>query len=209
MACEPESRVPCDLAPSGDRSAHAHGHIELFSLGGTITHGSSGTLRPASLIKMSRWLPDRIPVRGTQLALPEAPDRIRKALDQPHCLGVVVALGLGDIESLSHRLGSLTTPNTGCVVLTGAATPPRSQGTDAPGNIADALRVVCDETARALGVLIVVQGRIFAGSEIRYAPDHRGHALHAEPLGPIGMVTARGVEIVRRPIDGNQLAGTH
>lgn len=184
----------------------ARGFIQLLSLGGTISQGSGGTLRPSSLIKMARWLPPDIPVRGADATMPMAPDRIVEALNQSGCIGVVVALDLSGIESLIRELGSTSTPNVVPIILTGAVIPPRSAGTDAPGNIADALRVACDPATRGLGVLVVVQGRIHAGAEVRFGSIDRGQLPHSEPLGPIGLVTPQGVEIVRRPNMEAQLA---
>ncbi len=185
----------------------ARGFIQLLSLGGTIAQGPAGTLKPASLIKMARTLPPDIPVRGTDANLTDAPDRIAEVLGQPGCLGVVVALNFSGIESLIRELGAMSTPNVVPIVLTGAAIPPRSAGTDAPGNITDAIRVVCDRAAQGLGVLVVAQGRIHAAAEVGFGSIDRGPLPHSEPLGPIGLVTPQGVEIVRRPNMDAQLAG--
>ena len=155
---------------------------------------------------MSRWLPADIPVRGTDSILNEAPDRIAEAIAEPGCLGVVVAMDFSVSAELLSRLGSNTTPIPIPIVLTGAVIPPRSAGTDAPGNIADAIRVVCVEETESLGVLLVAEGRIHAAGEVRFEIGTRGLVPSSGPLGPIGLVSPKGVEIVRRPLDGAQLA---
>lgn len=185
----------------------SRGYIQLLAGDGAARQGHGGRLRPASLIRMASWLPADLPVRGGELDLSEAPARIRSAAEHVGCLGVVVSLGFDDLERVIRGLEALPALGGATIVLTGATIPPRSQGTDAPGNMGDAIRVACDDSARGMGVLVVAGGRIHAGSEVRYTPTEQGPRLRSEPLGPIGLVTPRGVEMVRGPATGCQVAG--
>lgn len=181
----------------------ARGYIQLLSGGGTIARGPSGVLRPASLIRTARWLPAEIPVRGDELGA-EGAERVRAAAAETGCLGVVVTLEFAEMGALLRGLGD--GPGAGMVVLTGALVAPGVAGTDGPGNVGDAIRVACDEGARGLGVLVVAGGRIHAGAEVVWTLGERGGRVHSEPCGPVGLVTPRGVEIVRRPLGAGGVA---
>lgn len=187
--------------------ARARGSVELLSTGGVIAQGSAGRLRPASLVRMSPWLPLGVPVRGSDCEVALAPARIRGLLGQDSCLGVVVGSELGEIPgligALGHELGNPAKP----VVLTGARVPVHRVGTDAPGNVADAIRVALSAEAWGLGVLVVLGGRVHAGAEIAFEAGDGAGLVRSEPWGPIGLVSERGVEIVRRPIAGPGVAG--
>lgn len=185
----------------------ARGSIQLFSLGGTITQGPGGTLKPASLIRMATWLPGDVAVRGVAAELVDAPVHIEEALAKPGCIGVVVAMDFGDLVWLLGKLSPVESRSLSPIVLTGASIAPRLAGTDAPGNIAEAIRVACDENARGLGVLVVAQGRVHAASEVRFVPGETIQPLRSEPFGPIGLVSVHGVEIVRRPGDRHGAGG--
>lgn len=178
------------------------GFLQLYSVGGVIAQGPGGRLRPASLVRMSRWLPEGIPVKGDDLDAEGAADRIARSAGEARCLGVVVALEIAAIGSQALEIGAVLSAGAGTIVLTGARVPMHRVGTDAPGNIADAIRVACEAGARGLGVLVVLGGRVHAGSEVVCEDAEGGARVRSEPWGPIGLVSERGVEIVRRPVAG-------
>lgn len=183
------------------------GSVELISTGGVLAQGSAGRLRPASLVRMSPWLPAGVPVRGSDCELSASPARIRELLGQASCLGVVVGAELGEIPGLIAALGRELGNPARPVVVTGARVPMHRVGTDAPGNVADAIRVVLSAKAQGLGVLVVLGGRVHAGAEVVFEMGNGADPVRSEPWGPIGLVSERGAEIVRRPIVGVGVAG--
>ena len=120
----------------------ARGYIQLLATGGTISAGPDGPLRAKSMIKMARRLPADIPVRGEDIdtihsssitlkQIEQLADRVRSALEDASCLGVVITHGTDTMEETAAALECMLHPEKP-VVLTGAMVPTKDRGADGP-----------------------------------------------------------------------------
>ncbi|MEO1583742.1 MAG: asparaginase [Planctomycetota bacterium] len=192
---------------------NANGHIALIATGGTISQGPEGALGAASLIRLAastRRLPADVPIRGTDLASSPSSEATVDSIHalaacaaqrvaDPGCFGVVVTHGTDAMEEVSLAcellLGKINKP----VVFTGAMIPPKHRGTDAHQNLVDALRAA--HTSSGLrGLCVAMTGRLHMPLEVRKANTSARDAFVSPPLGPFGLITDAGVELVREPV---------
>lgn len=184
--------------------------MALLATGGTIAQGPAGRLGAKSLIRMAAagalGLPethvlgidvaDRHSSRADTPAMESLAEAARDALDHPGCLGVVVTHGTDTLEEAAFAL-DLLVDDERPVVITGAMIPPRIPGTDAPGNIAEAVAVALAPAARSRGVLVALHHRIHAPAEVRKRSTAGKDAFDSGARGPIGWIGPGVVEIVR------------
>lgn len=100
--------------------------------------------------------------------------------------GVVVTHGTDTLEETAYFLHRVLAPADKPLVLTAAMRPATSNEADGPRNLADAVTVARD--AQAHGVLVVMAGRVWAGSELRKAHSHRTDAFDAGDAGPLAQI---------------------
>ncbi len=99
--------------------------------------------------------------------------------------GVVVTHGTDTLEETAyflHRTVAAGKP----LVLTAAMRPATALSADGPQNLLDAVNVAQARGAR--GVLAVLGGRIFAGTDLRKLHGYRVEAFSAGDAGPLGVV---------------------
>ena len=112
--------------------------------------------------------------------------------------GIVLTHGTATLEETAYFLG--LTLKVGCpVVVTGAQRPASGLGTDAFLNIVNALRVGGSETARGLGVLVMLNDEIHAAREVAKTSTQRLQTFRTPDFGALGHADADGVAIYRRP----------
>jgi len=188
----------------------AHGSILLLATGGTISIGPGGALRAKNMIKMARRLPADIPIRGEDFAtihsssitieqIESLADRVRSALEEESCLGVVITHGTDTMEETAAALECMLHPQKP-VVITGAMVPTKDRGADGPDNVADAIACVNEGSVARLGVVIAMHQRLHSALEVT-----KGHSISTDSFtsgdaGPVGWVTPDAVEIVRTPM---------
>jgi len=188
----------------------ARGYIQLLATGGTISIGPDGPLRAKNMIKMARRLPADIPVRGEDFAtihsssitiaqIESLSARVRTAMDDDHCLGVVITHGTDTMEETAAALESMVHPEKP-VVLTGAMVPSKDRGADGPDNVADAIACVNEGSVGGLGVVVVLHQRIHAALEVTKGHTTCPDSFTSGDAGPVGWVTPSSVEIVRTPM---------
>lgn len=185
----------------------ARGFIQLLATGGTISAGPDGSLRAKNMIKMARRLPTDIPVRGEDFAtihsssitveqIEQLAARVRTALEDESCLGVVITHGTDTMEETAVALECMVHPDKP-VVLTGAMVPTKDRGADGPDNVADAIACVCDGSVGKLGVVIAMHQRLHAALEVTKGHTTSTDSFTSGDAGPVGWVTPESVEIVR------------
>jgi L-asparaginase len=188
----------------------ARGYIQLIATGGTISVGPESVLRAGSMIKMARRLPGDVPVRGNDFAsvpsscntaadLCRLAARVNEALADSGCLGVVITHGTDSMEESAVALELLCKPNKP-VALTGAMVPSKDSGADGPANVADAIEYVCSESGVGVGVVVVMNGRVHAALDVQKLHTSNKDAFGSGDAGPVGLISASNVEIVRQPI---------
>ena len=124
------------------------------------------------------------------------------ALD--HVGGIVVTHGTDTMEETAfflHMVLSGAEAPAKPVVLTGAMRPASSLSPDGPQNLRDALVVAAH--AGAVGVVVVMAGAVYAGSEVQKAHCYRLDAFDAGDAGALGYVEEGRLRMVRAWPSGN------
>ncbi len=119
-------------------------------------------------------------------------------LSQVDVRGLVITHGTDTLEETAYflhrvlaRAGGLRKP----VILTGAMRPASSMAPDGPQNLRDALVVA--STPSAVGVLVVMAGKLYAGAEVQKVHCYRLDAFDASDAGPLGYVEEGALRLVR------------
>lgn len=126
--------------------------------------------------------------------------RIREHLARPEVKGVVITHGTDSLEESAY-LAARSIPTDKPIVFTGAMRTASNLGWDGPANLTDAVRVAASEEATAVGVMVVIGGRIFAGLDVTKAHTHLLDAFESPGLGPLGVLDD-GAVIFRRALPG-------
>ncbi|MFS8977415.1 asparaginase [Cupriavidus necator] len=115
----------------------------------------------------------------------------------PGLAGFVVTHGTATLEETAWFLDLALTLDQP-VVITGAQRPANTAGSDVPANLRAALAVAQSGAARGAGVLVVMDGHIFAARDVTKAASFDLNAFEAPPFGPLGRVEASGAVTLRR-----------
>lgn len=137
---------------------------------------------------------------ATWLALGRA---VTQALARAEVAGVVVTHGTDTLEETAlflHLAVAAAKP----VVLTAAMRPATAPSPDGPQNLLDALAVA--RQPGAAGVLVVLGGQVWAGSELRKLHGYRVDAFGGGDAGPVACVEDGNVRRFRPWPEGG---GTH
>lgn len=115
----------------------------------------------------------------------------------PGLAGFVITHGTATLEETAWFLDLALTLDQP-IVITGAQRPANTAGSDVPANLRAALAVAQSGAARGTGVLVVMDGHIFAARDVTKAASFDLNAFEAPPFGPLGRVEASGAVIMRR-----------
>ncbi|WP_343649575.1 asparaginase [Herbaspirillum sp.] len=130
----------------------------------------------------------------------ELAELIRRTVrEDPDLSGIVVTHGTATMEETAWFL-QLVTDISQPVVLTGAQRPLNTSGSDAMANLRAALAVAAAPQAQGMGVLVVMDGMVFAARDVTKAASFELHAFEASPFGPLGRVDADGSVVLRRRV---------
>ena len=108
-----------------------------------------------------------------------------ETLHRSEVAGVVVTHGTDTLEETAwflHRCVQARRP----VVLTAAMRPASAPSADGPQNLADALAVAAEPDAA--GVLAVMNGQVYAGTDLRKVHGYRLDAFTGGDAGPVAVV---------------------
>ena len=115
-------------------------------------------------------------------------------LQRPEVAGLVVTHGTDTLEESAYLLQRLLAP-TKPVVMTAAMRPATSLQADGPQNLLDAVTLAGMPGAR--GVLVVLAGRVHAGTEVRKRHTHDLDAFGSGDAGPLARIEAGGLRQFR------------
>ena len=124
--------------------------------------------------------------------------RVNEILAKDEADGIVITHGTDTMEETAFFL-SLTVKTDKPVVLTGAMLPATARDADGPGNLLDAVRVAAHPESADKSVLVVMNGKIFAASEVTKAHTTKLDALASPDFGPLGCVDESDVAFDRAP----------
>ena len=126
----------------------------------------------------------------------ELGSEVRATLKRPEVDGVVITHGTDTLEETSYLL-DLTTQTDKPVVFTGAMRNSSEPGWDGPSNLMAATRTACSDAARGLGVVVVMNDRILAASEVAKTHTESFDSFESPDFGPLGIVDKEDVFINR------------
>jgi len=114
--------------------------------------------------------------------------------------GIVITHGTDTLEDtawfLQQVLGDCQQP----VVVTGSQRAPHERGSDAPGNLIDALRVAAADASRGRGVLVVFDQSIHSASLVRKISSYQLEGFGSPGYGPIGHIDGTTLRYPLRPV---------
>lgn len=203
---------PVDVAAAAPASVpdHAPRRIVVLGTGGTIagtaTNADDNVGYTAGQVAVAQLL-DAVPalrrrcaqgwsIESEQVAQIDSKDmshavwrrlaeRVQVHLDRPEVDGIVVTHGTDTLEETAYLLQRVLAPGKP-VVLTAAMRPASSAQPDGPQNLADAVTVAGSGEAR--GVVAVLAGKVWLGTEVRKVHPYRPDAFDAGDAGPLAHV---------------------
>jgi L-asparaginase len=113
--------------------------------------------------------------------------------------GVVITHGTDTIEETAFLLDLVLTSDKP-VVLVGAMRTVSDPSWDGPANLIAAARVAAADTARGLGVLVVMDDHVFPAREVRKLHTESSGSFSTPEFGPLGAVDGNRVMLRRRPV---------
>jgi L-asparaginase len=116
--------------------------------------------------------------------------------------GVVITHGTDTLEETAYLLHRVLAPAKP-LVLTAAMRPATHVQADGPRNLLDAVTLARD--ARAAGVLVTLDGRVWAGAEVRKVHSQRLDAFGAGDAGPLAAIEDDAVRWQREAPRGEAL----
>lgn len=122
--------------------------------------------------------------------------QLRETLGRDEIDGAVVTHGTDTLEETAYFL-DLTLMTDKPVALTGAMRNSSELGWDGPSNMLAATRVVSDESAHELGVMVVLNETILAASEATKTHSEAFDTFQSPDFGALGVVD-KGTVIIRR-----------
>ena len=138
--------------------------------------------------------PHMTPLRMMQLSM-----RIREALGRRDVDGVVVTHGTDTLEETAY-LVDLTVRSEKPIVFVGAMRTRSEVGWDGPANLLAGTSVAASDSARGLGVVIVMHETVLAAAEATKTHTESFDSFQSPDFGPLGVVDRGEVVIRRSPI---------
>jgi L-asparaginase len=181
--------------------------VRLIATGGTIANHPQGRLSAAALIASVAGLDaiarvdaetfSTMPSLGLSLAdWLRLARRLRQVAQDGDTAGIVVTGGTDTLEELAWFL-DLVVRTDHPIVVTGAMRRPGDPDADGPANVADAVRVAADPSARGRGTLVVMQGDVLAAREAMKTSTLALEAFVSTGPGPIGRVDSGRIRFRR------------
>lgn len=144
-----------------------------------------------------------LPIEAVQVAQVDSKDMswsiwqalgqaVQHHLAREDVVGVVITHGTDTLEETAYLLHCLSDGRKP-IVLTAAMRPATALDADGPGNLLDAVRVLQEAARRGLGgVVAVLHGRIWAGSQVRKAYSAQRDAFDGGGHEPLAVLDAHG-----------------
>lgn len=122
----------------------------------------------------------------------------RTAQDHSDVRGFVLPHGTATLEETAYIL-NLVLKTDQPVILVGAQRPASAVGSDAGANLLSAVRAALADTARDMGVLVVLNDEIHAAREVTKTSTYRLHTFRSPDFGILGHVDGDRVTFYRSP----------
>jgi L-asparaginase len=186
--------------------------VRVLTTGGTIASRPAADGRVVAADSgdvLVRTLP---PVSGTEIVVEdvfrlgsyrlalddvrELARRVRRAATESD--GVVVTHGTDTMEETAYLL-DLLYEGAQPVVLTGAQRNAEAADADGPGNLHDAVRVAAEPSARGIGVVVAMAGRVLPARQVTKGHTLALDAFAAPDGGQIGRVDPDHVRLLATP----------
>jgi L-asparaginase len=133
--------------------------------------------------------------------------QVRETLSRPDITGAVITHGTDTLEETAYLL-DLTIAGEKPVALVGAMRNSSEQGWDGPTNLLSAMRVATADSARGLGVVVVMNEVVLAAGEAAKTHTESFDAFQSAEYGPLGVVDKGEVIIRRAPLNRTYLDTT-
>jgi L-asparaginase len=171
----------------------AHAGEALVSFTGGLEHVGPYRLENWAMLPACHFGPDRL----WQLR-----ERVRQVAESGEVRGIVVTHGTDIIEESAYLLDR-TLPRSVPVAITGAMRTSSDLDWDGPRNLEDAASVAAAQQSSGQGVMVVFNGKVFAGRTAVKVHATDVDAFAAPHSGPIGRVEGRSVVYQRAATNGS------
>jgi len=204
---------------AGAQTAPAKPNVVVLATGGTIAGAGASAANSASyqaakvpVDKLLAGVPElaqAAQVRGEQVFqiasesftnehLLTLGKRVAALAQQADVNGIVITHGTDTLEETAYFL-HLTVRTDKPVVLVGSMRPGTALSADGALNLLNAVTVAAAPSARAKGVLVVMNDEIHTGRDVSKAANIRTDAFKS-PWGPLGMVVEGQAHWFRAPV---------
>jgi L-asparaginase len=174
-------------ADAADNIGYTAAQVGVDTLVGSVRGRSQGAVETEQVAQADSKNMSHAIWRGLTL-------RVAAHLARPEVCGVVVTHGSDTLEETAYFLHRVLAP---CkpVVLTAAMRPATSLQADGPQNLVDAITLARQPGAG--GVVAVVNGMAWIGSEVRKSHTYRLDAFDAGDAGPLALLEEGRVRLLR------------
>lgn len=207
------------LSPLHTAAAKPRPRVLVLATGGTIAGSAAspedvtgyraGVIGIGEILSAVPELGDFADVHGEQLCNIDSKDmtdeilmrlaaRVNEIFANDEADGVVITHGTDTMEETAFYL-SLTVNAEKPVVLTGAMLPATARNADGPQNLLDAVRVAASPESTGKGILVVMNGKIFAAKEVTKTHTTKIDAFASPNFSPLGRVDDDGGVFERTP----------
>jgi L-asparaginase len=135
-------------------------------------------------------------------------ERVRQIAESGEVRGVVIAHGTDTLEETAYLLDR-TLDRKVPVAITGAMRTSSDDGWDGPRNLLDAAAVAASDQSAGRGVMVVFNGRIFAGRTAVKTHTTDLDAFAAPHAVPVGQVENGNVRYLDGPVGAHRGAPLH
>ncbi|MEE6727639.1 asparaginase [Pediococcus acidilactici] len=118
--------------------------------------------------------------------------RIKKAIDNAECDGIVITHGTDTLEETAYFL-DLTVPSVIPIVLTGAMRSSNELGSDGVYNFQSAILTAASDEAKGKGVLVVMNDEIHTARFVTKTHTTNVDTFRTPTFGPLGIVYKRDI----------------
>jgi L-asparaginase len=191
------------IIPTGGTIAHLPRHRldhAEYSDYGTFMEGDALLARLPELNEIAEiTLHPHSVLTGPRLGLDDlvgVARTVQAVADEQIPAGIVITRGTSTLEETAFML-SLTIRRSLPVVLTAAMRPADSLSEDGSLNLVNAVRTAASAAARDLGVVVVMNDRIFAARDVTKGAGYRTDAFVSRDLGPLGYAEPDGTILIR------------
>jgi len=125
--------------------------------------------------------------------------RLNEILSEEDVPGAVITHGTDTLEETAYFM-DLTVKSAKPVVFTGAQRNASEQDCDGPRNLLNAVRIVTEEEALGMGVMVSLNGQICTAKDVTKTHTYAVETFNSGPKGLLGEVVGDQVKFYRKPL---------